>query len=210
MNEIVEYVLPMQIVLNAIAVICVVSIFSASARASRLISAVLAVCWWWLAVAYRFVFASSSSVAAAWLLAGGTFAGGLAFAWFGVLTGRLQFRTTVRWRGWVGGALIVYALLAYPALGHLAGHRAPYEPMLGAPAPTTIFTVGVLLFAVHPVPRLVFMVPAVWAAVGSITALLLRVPEDLALLVAGVAAIAGALSGRSAASRDGSSARDPT
>jgi hypothetical protein len=198
MNDIVEYVWPVQIVLNVLAVICVVSIFSMSARASRLVAAQLAVSWWWLAVAYHFVFASSTRVSAAWLLSGGTFAGGLAFVWFGVLTSRLQFRPTAGWRGWAGGMVIAYALVAYPLLGHLAGHRSSYEPTLGAPVPTTIFTLGILLFATPSAPRLVFVIPVTWAVVGSLTALLLHVPEDLALLVAGTAAIAGALSGRRA------------
>ena len=44
-----------------------------------------------------------------------------------------------------------------------------------------------LLFLVVPMPRSVFVVPLLWAVVGSTAAFQLGVLQDLGLLVAGVA-----------------------
>jgi hypothetical protein len=106
--------------------------------------------------------------------------------------GRLRFSPVADWRGATGGILIAYALLAYPLLGWLAGHRYPRAPTFGVPCPTAIFTLGILLLAAPPVPRVAYIVPVLWAAVGSVAAFALGVPEDLGLLAAGIAALVAA------------------
>jgi hypothetical protein len=99
------------------------------------------------------------------------------------------FRPAGGARGIAGGALIVFALVLYPAIGYALGHRYPAAPTFGLPCPTTIFTLGLLLFA-RPAPRWVIVVPLLWAAVGSVAAFQLGVPEDLSLLAAGAMALA--------------------
>jgi len=47
--------------------------------------------------------------------------------------------------------------------------------------------------AAPPVPRLVFLVPVLWAAVGSVAAFSLGVVEDFGLLAAGIVALAALL-----------------
>jgi hypothetical protein len=105
---------------------------------------------------------------------------------------RLHFSIENDTRGWLASALIAFALLLYPALGWLAGHRYPAIPTFGLPCPTTIFTIGVLLHARGEVPRSVFVVPILWSLVGSSAAFVLGVYQDLGLLVAGVAGVAAA------------------
>ena len=106
---------------------------------------------------------------------------------------RLQFALHGGVRAWVGGTLVLFALVVYPLVGHLLGHRYPAVPTFGLPCPTTIFTIGVLLFATAPVPRSVFVVPGLWAAVGSTAAFALGVYQDLGLLVAGGVAVVAIL-----------------
>jgi hypothetical protein len=84
----------------------------------------------------------------------------------------------------------VFALVLYPIIGYSVGHRYPNAPTFGLPCPTTIFTLGLLLFSVEPVSRRVFVVPLLWAAVGSLAAFQLGVAEDLGLLAAGIATVA--------------------
>src|SRR5579859_1399733 len=74
------------------------------------------------------------------------------------------------------------------ALSFLAGHRYPAMPTFGLPCPTTIFTLGLLLFVVPPIPKSVFVVPLIWATIGSIAAFQLSVPQDMGLLVTGLIA----------------------
>jgi uncharacterized protein DUF6064 len=183
---------PAQIALDAAALACVALLFRKGATAGRGIPALLALLWSWVAVAYHFVFFSAVNPAA-WLFGGVTLAGALVFLWLGTMKGALRFAPVGGWRGAVGGLLLAYALVFYPVLGYLAGHRYPAAPTFGVPCPTTIFTLGLLLFASPPVPRLAFLVPVLWAAVGSSAAFSLGMVEDLGLLAAGVAATLAAL-----------------
>jgi hypothetical protein len=73
--------------------------------------------------------------------------GTLCFAWIGVMRNKLHFSLRGGIRGWTGGLLIIFSLIIYPLLGLLFGHRYPTMPTFGLPCPTTIFTIGVLLFA---------------------------------------------------------------
>ena len=84
---------------------------------------------------------------------------------------------------------VLFALLVYPLLGWAMGHRYPEVPTFGLPCPTTIFTIGTLLFARGAVPRSLLVVPVLWSAVGSSAAFTLGVYQDLGLLVAGVVAV---------------------
>jgi hypothetical protein len=47
----------------------------------------------------------------------------------------------------------------------------------------TLFTFGVLLVAQGPVPRLLLIIPLLWALVGGSAAFLLAVPQDWPLLL---------------------------
>jgi uncharacterized protein DUF6064 len=184
---------PAQIALNALALTCIGLVFLRGAAAGRWIAALLAVLWFWVAVAYHFAFFSGINPAA-WVFGGVTFAGGLVFLWIGTLKSALRFAPAGDWRGAIGGLLLAYALLVYPLLGYLVGHRYPAAPTFGVPCPTTIFTLGLLLFASLPIPRLAFLVPLLWAAVGSLAAFSLGVVEDFGLLAAGIAGLAAVLS----------------
>ena len=184
-----EIVWPMQIVLNAAALLCIGLLFRASARASRAIYLILSLLWAWMAIAYHFAFFAEINPAA-WVFGAAFLLGSAAFAGTGVARAGLSFRPMPGVRAVVGAALIVFALVLYPVIGYSIGHRYPSAPTFGLPCPTTIFTLGLLLFSVQPVARCVFVVPLLWAAVGSLAAFQLGVIEDLGLLAAGIATIA--------------------
>ena len=184
-----EGIWPMQVVLTIAALAGIALLFSSRAGASRAIALLLAFFWAWMAIAYHFAFFSAINPAA-WLFGMAFLLGCLAFIGHGVTRADLIFRPTAGVRGIAGATLIVFALVLYPAIGYLLGHCYPAAPTFGLPCPTTIFTLGMLLFAVHPVPGWVLVVPLLWAAVGSLAAFQLGVLEDLALLASGAATMA--------------------
>jgi hypothetical protein len=183
---------PAQLVLNAAALLAVPMLFRPGVISSRIISLILALFWGWMGVAYHFVFFTRINPAA-WLFGAVFLAGGAAFLWRGIIRPRLRFRAVGGIRGALGWLLVVFALAIYPAIGYALGHRYPATPTFGLPCPTTIFTLGLLLFAESPAPRAVFVVPILWTAVGALAAFWLGVYEDLALLVAGVIGLAAML-----------------
>ena len=86
-------------------------------------------------------------------------------------------------------ALVGYALLVYPALNALTGHRYPGTATFGLPCPTTLFTIGMLAWLEPPYSRSVLVVPMLWCLVGVQAAFLLDMPADLALAPAALIAL---------------------
>ena len=90
--------------------------------------------------------------------------------------------------------LVVVGLIVYPILSVLAGHHYPALPTFGLPCPTTIYTLGLLLWF-ERLPRSAAVIPAFWAVIGTFAALQLGVPEDF-LLIASLLGSAVAITGR--------------
>lgn len=179
---------PAQWLLTALALVVVVLIVQGKASHGLWIAAALSALWSWMALAYHFAYFTAINPAA-WAFGAVFLLASLWFAWVGVVQRRLRFAIGQGWRAWTGVVLLAFALAVYPLIGHLLGHRYPAAPTFGLPCPTTIFTMGTLLLASPPVPRSVFVIPVLWAAVGSVAAFALGVYEDLGLLVAGLAAV---------------------
>jgi hypothetical protein len=79
---------------------------------------------------------------------------------------------------------MAYALVVYPLIGLFGPHPYPATPLFGvAPYPTVIFTLALLLLS-NARWRLVF-IPLLWSAVGGSAAVLLAVPQDYRLILAG-------------------------
>lgn len=155
-------------------------------QAGRAVAGMLAGLWAWMAVAYHWLFFTAINPAA-WLFGAVFMAGAAALLWSGLVKRGLSFGHCPRARRAAGWALVLFALVAYPLVGWLAGHRYPAFPTFGLPCPTTIFTIGVLLWAEPSGSRWLHVVPLAWTAVGSTAAFLLGVYGDLGLVVAGLA-----------------------
>lgn len=105
----------------------------------------------------------------------------------GVIRRQVTFRAESGWRGWPAWALIGYGLVIYPLIGLFGSHPYPMTPLFGvAPCPTTIFTLGLLVLS-NASWRL-FVIPLVWSAIGGSAAVLLAVPQDYGLILAGAIA----------------------
>jgi hypothetical protein len=186
-----DAVWPAQPMLFGLALVALALIARGRAGDGRWVASILALLWAWMGIAYHLAFFTAINPAA-WGFGALFLLGAIAFAWVGGVRGRLSFAWRADARGRLGGALVVFALLVYPAVGWLVGHRYPAVPTFGLPCPTTIFTIGVLLFARGEVPRTVLVVPLLWALVGSTAAFALAVYQDLGLLVAAGVAVAAA------------------
>jgi Family of unknown function (DUF6064) len=180
---------PAQVLLYALGLVLAIFGYLGRAHASRLIALGLALLWAWMGGVYQLSFfrrinPAASVFGAAFLLQA------VLFGVWGLTrrpgaVGRLSGA-----RVWVGGALLGYALAVYPLLGWLLGHRYPSSPTFGLPCPTTIATLGLLVWVAPPPPWWLLVVPLLWVLVGSSAAFALGIREDFGLLVAGIAASA--------------------
>lgn len=189
-----EAVWPAQVFLLALAVLALVLVALARPWSGWVVSLILAFLWAWLALAYHFMFFAAINPLA-YFFAAVSAAGGLVFLWQGVIRRNMRFRIARSTRGAIGVALIVFALVMYPAWSTYFGHGYPAMPTFGLPCPTTLFTIGLLAFLVPPYPRSPLVVPVLWCLVGSQAAFMLGVWQDLGLLVA--AALGAVLFARS-------------
>ena len=180
-----DTVWPAQVVLYGLAVFAVVLAFRRSAAASRGTHVLLAALWLWMGLVYHAGFFAGINRAALVFALIFVAQSGL----FALLAGR---RKTVVYAprkdlaGLAGGGLVVLGLIVYPLLSLVAGHRYPAQPTFGLPCPTTIFTFGVLLWAIDTIPRAIFVIPVIWSAIASVAAFQLGVGEDMSLTLSPV------------------------
>ncbi|WP_435104447.1 DUF6064 family protein [Arhodomonas sp. AD133] len=155
----------------------------------RIIGALLAAAWLWVGVVFHYRFFATLNFAAP-LYA-------LLFVIQAVLVlvtaaglGRIAFRFRHDVAGWLGLVVAIVALVGYPAMDVVAGFEWPGVRVPGlAPAPTVLFTVGIVTLATPRLPMYLLAVPLLWALIAGATAWALPMPQDYVLLPACLAAL---------------------
>ena len=176
---------PAQIVLVLLALAAVLLVLLKPVR-DRWIALSLALFWVWMGIAYHWTFFAEINPAAKGFGVLFILQGSL-FLIMGAVRGQLHFARPQGIRGAMGGLLMGYALVAYPLVGMAFGHNYPDTPTFGLPCPTTIFTLGLLLWT-DPKPRWwMHAIPWGWSVIGFAAVFKLDVPQDYGLLVAGIA-----------------------
>jgi len=179
---------PAQWFLVALALVAVGAVLRPQPWSGVVVSSILGVLWAWIALIYHLAFFARISPAA-YGFAAGSAVGAVVFIWQGVIRRRLSFRWVPGLNAMAGVVLIAFALVVYPVWSAYAGHPYPATPTFGLPCPTTIFTIGLLCFAVPPMPRSPLIVPLLWCLVGAQAAFLLGVQPDLGLIAAAVVGV---------------------
>ena len=138
------------------------------AHASRIVAGILAAIWLWTGIVFHYLyFAGINFVAPLFALL--FVLQGLLLLWTGTVRGRLGFGGAPGLRRWSG--------LAIAAVG------IGLQLLGGAPAPTVILTLGVLLWATR-VPWHLLVIPLLWCLIGAAYAWALGIYEDFSLLAA--------------------------
>lgn len=177
---------PVQVAAYLLGLAVMAALLRSSPRGHPFVGGVLAAMWVWTGVAYHGVFFARINPAA--LAFGALFvAQGVLFVIAGVVRRRLVFGLSAGFASALGWALVVYAAVLYPLLGLWSGHDYPAMPMFGiTPCPLTLFTFGLLLLTVAPVPRWLLVIPLAWSLVGGSAAFMLGVKQDWPLLFSGL------------------------
>ena len=191
-----DAVAPVQILLIALGIGAAALALWPLRWSDRAIGLVLAGLWLWMGVEYHWRFFRPVNPAA--MLFGAAFVvEAVLLAWAAAGQRRLAFRAPRSLRGGLALALLVYAFAVYPAIGWALGHRYPAAPTFGVPCPTTIATLGLLLWSVERPAFAVMLIPWAWALIGSTAAFRFGMWEDLGLPVALVVSLWGWFAQRS-------------
>jgi Family of unknown function (DUF6064) len=148
-----------------------------AASRGRVIAAILAGCWLWVAIAFHaHRYATINTAAVSF---GGAF--GLEAAlliWLGVVRARLTFERPVALPSRAGLWIFLFALVVEPLIGPLLGRSWRQIEIFGiAPDPTAIATLGILLVAAGRGRWALFVVPAIWCALTGATLLAMKAPD---------------------------------
>lgn len=181
-------------ILVAIALVMVYLAIRPTGRSDRMIGLFLAGLWAWAGIAY-FMLNHATVNPAAYVFGGLFVIQAILFMHVGTIRHRITFGPSWDAYGITGAVLIAYALILYPVIGLATGHPFPETPTFGVPCPTTIFTLGLLLWTTSRVSGWVLVIPVVWAIVGTVAVLNWGVWQDLMMPIAAVLT-AGMLSRR--------------
>ncbi len=182
---------PLQLVAYA-GVVILLSLIVArpSRRTDQLVSGFLAVVWLFIGIVFHGLFVRRMDAAQSVVYAAGFAIQAALLVAYGVVGHRVVFARAGHVSSVVGWTAVAYALVVYPLLGIALGHPYPQAPLFGAaPCPTTILTLGVLLLARPPLPRLLLVVPLAWALVATPAAVGRGIVEDVAMLLVAVLAV---------------------
>lgn len=147
--------------------------YRGGAQRGRLIAAILAAGWLWVAWAFHFQRYATINWAAVHFAAGFSLEAVL-LIWAGVIRNRLLPETAT-----AGLGIFLVGLVAYPLIDPLLGRPWDQAEVFGvAPDPTVIATLGMLL-ACPKAPRLLLAIPVLWCGVSGATLWAMKAPEAL-------------------------------
>lgn len=162
-------------------------------RRGRLVSAILAACWVWVAIAFhveRYATINRIAVYFAW----GFAVEAALLVWTGVVRGRLVFGSSGDRIGPAGMGIFLFALAGQPLAGRLLGREWSQVEIFGvAPDPTAVATLGVLLLVTGRVRWELLVVPIAWCVISAATLAAMRSPEAWILAIAALATVSIAI-----------------
>jgi len=155
-----------------------------SAQCSRVVAALLAVCWLWIAWAFHFERYAQISTGASWFAAAFALQA-ILLVGLGVVAGQAALRPADGPAGSIAIALVALALVAYPLLAPLTGRAWTTAEVFGVAADPTAIATGAALARVRGRMRWVFVaIPIAWCLVSAATLGPMDAPEAWVVLAA--------------------------
>lgn len=156
----------------------------------RAIAALLACGWLWTGYGYHYLHFGTLNFAAP-VYAVLFVLEGLFLVWTGVVRCGLRVRFHPDLFGWAGLTVTIAALVLLPVADWLSASTWSGVRVVGlAPAPTALFTLGLLLLCEPRPPVYLAIIPLLWTLIAGASAWVLTIPQDQALAVAGMVAFA--------------------
>lgn len=178
---------PMQILAYLLGIVAGYLAFRKGRLSQRVVPGILAFFWLW--VAFLFWLPSSLQGFTIGYLFTAMFAiEGVLFL-IQVVKPQLVFGTYSKSHTILGMVFMLYALLGYPLIGLLIGHRYPRTPAFGlTPCPLIIYTFGLLLLTQSKVPKRLLVIPFLYSLSGVVW-ISIGIWEDVGLVLSGLVSV---------------------
>jgi hypothetical protein len=179
---------PMQVIAYILGITAIVCAIRSGRTASKIITGIVALMWTWVGVAFGFFYMRELSPQATiytiiFVLQG------IVFITAGISGRSLRFRFIPDVYGLIGGAIILYAMIGYPVIATLLGRGYPeWLPFGMVPCPTTVFTLGLLLWSEGRLPKYVLAIPFLYSLTVYVP-ISSGLVEDVGLLAAGLVTV---------------------
>lgn len=185
-----EAIWPAQIVTLGMGLVILGLLLRPRAQQGRVVAAVVAILWGWIAWAFFWQRYSTINWAAIYIVP--LFAlEALLLVWIGVVRGGLTFRLTRDAVGMLGIGLFISSLSLYPVIAPLAGRSWQQTEIFGiGPDPTVIATLGLLLLAEGRPRWELLSVPMLWSIITGVTLGAMGSPEAWLPPLAGLLTLA--------------------
>ena len=175
---------PMQIVAYLLGLIGLIFGIRKINLSNRLIPAILAFFWLWVALAF-WLPSAQQGFSPGYLFAGVFLCQGIFFLSH-LIKPKLWIGFQANFASWMGLIIILYAMLGYPLVGIFIGHAYPRTPPFGlTPCPVVTYTFGMLLLTVRKVPKALLIIPffytlsgILWVSIGIL--------EDIGMVLGGL------------------------
>lgn len=176
---------PGQVLLYLLGIILLFFTVEKTSYSNLVINIILSFLWLWMGIVYQLIFFSTLNNGA-YLFGFFYIIQSILILYFGAFRSKLTYHFTSNIYSVTGAILIMYALIFYPILGYLFGHRYPLAATFGLPCPTTIFTLGLFLLTDTKVPKYFLIIPVLWPLIGYSAAFHFGMLEDIGLLISGI------------------------
>jgi hypothetical protein len=175
---------PAQLAGMAIGVAIVVLLMTSIGQRGRIIAALLAACWLWIAWSFHYQRYAQINWVAPWLAAAFVLQAVLLIV-AGVLGGWLVLQPVGSRAFAIATSLVAITVVGYPFLAPLTGRAWTTAEVFGiAPDPTAIATVAVLALVRGRIRWLLLVVPMLWCAATALTLWAMKAPEAVVVVVA--------------------------
>jgi hypothetical protein len=160
---------------------------------SRLLAAILALAWLWIAWAFHYERYATINWAATYVAMAFALEG-LAFLWLSASPSRLASEPRLDVPGSTGLILYLFALAVHPLLVVFAGRSwRGTEIFAVAPDPTAIGTLGLLLLSRLPARHPLMLIPFLWCVLTSVTLYAMGSRQAWVVAAAAAAALVAAV-----------------
>lgn len=182
-----ETVFPFQLVIIALGIAGLYLLHSKWSAKSKLIGAYLGGLWIWMGVVYHIIFFAEINTAA-YAFGGMFILQGLLILYYSFIGKKLFFSFSFQARDYIGYFFIIFGLIIYPVVGYFIENSFARTISLGLPCPTTIMTFGFFMLSREKFPRVLLIIPLLWAVIGLSAVFNFGVYQDMMILVSALVA----------------------